>query len=69
MQYRSLLSIDRLLLTVLITGIAGFVSLFTFLLIENTGRTVSMKRWAWFLGLGLVILLSTYFWFTQRLER
>lgn len=69
MQFRSLPSIDRLLLAILVTGIVGFVALFSFLVIENTGRTESLIRWVWFLGLGLVFVLSTYSWFTERHER
>lgn len=69
MQRRYVPSIDQTALVVLGTGMLGFVVLYSYLLSENPGPTVSIVRWSWFTGLGFVLALSAYLWFTWSEER
>lgn len=61
MRVRIPFGVDTLMLVVLSVGLAGFVALHSYVLVNGDDEVaLALIRLSWFAGLGLVVALSAY---------
>jgi hypothetical protein len=54
-------TVERAVLVVLGLGVAGFVTLHSFVLLSGSGeQTMSLVRTAWFVGLAVLAVVATF---------